>query len=82
MTRVFFPPSVRNRIRQKNYFFQELTTMLTGHGKIRSHLYRFGLTDNAMCTCEEEQTADRLIVQCKKLRNQRNEMKKTNKKQW
>ena len=56
--------------------FRELTTMLTGHGKIRSHLYRFGLTDNAMCTCEEEQTADRLIVQCKKLHNQRNEMKK------
>jgi len=46
-------------------------------------LYRFGQTDNAICPCEEEeQTADHLIVQCKKLHNQRNEMKKTNKKQW
>jgi hypothetical protein len=51
--------------------------MLTGHGKIRSYLYRFGLTDNVMCTCEEkEQTADRLIFQCKKLHNQINAMKK------
>ena len=30
-----------------------------------------------MCQCEEEQqTTDHLIFQCKKLRNQRNEMKK------
>jgi len=33
---------------------------------------RFGLTDNLMCPCEEEeqQTSDHLIFQCKKLRNQ------------
>ena len=51
--------------------------MLTGHGKLRSYLHRFGLTDNAMSPCEEEeQTADRLIFQCEKLRNKRNEMTK------
>ena len=66
-----FSPSVRNRLRQKIPVFPELTTMLTGHGEIRSYLYRCGLTDNAMCPCEEEeeQTADQLIYQCKKLCN-------------
>jgi len=49
--------------------------MLTGHGTLRSYLYRFGLTDNPMCPCEEEeQTADHLIFQCKKLSDPRNEM--------
>jgi len=54
--------------------FAEFTTVLTGHGKLRSYLHRFGLTDNPMCPCEEEQTRDHLIFQCKKLLKQRNEM--------
>jgi len=57
--------------------------MLTGHGKISSYLHRFGLKDNPMCPCEEEeQTIDHLIFKCKKLSNQRNEMIMTNKKHW
>jgi len=49
--------------------------MLTGHGKISSYLHRFGLKDNPMCPCEEEQqTVDHLIFKCKKLSNQRNEI--------
>jgi hypothetical protein len=51
--------------------------MATGHGKLISYLHRFGLTDNPICSCEEEeQPTDHLIFQCKKLSNQRNEMKK------
>jgi len=49
--------------------------MVTRHGKLRSYLHRFGLTDNPMCACgqDNEQTASHFILQCKKLRNQRNE---------
>ena len=73
VTKDFFP-SVRNRLLQKIPLFPELTTMLTGHGKISSYLHRFGLIDNPMCQCEEEQqTLDHLILKCKKLSNQRNE---------
>ena len=55
--------------------FPELTTMLTGHGNIKSYLYRLGLTDNRMCPCEEEeQTVDHLIFKCKKVHKHRNEM--------
>jgi hypothetical protein len=36
-----------------------------GHGKLRSNLHRFGLIDNPMCPCEEEeeQTTDHLMFQ-------------------
>ena len=45
------------------------------HGKLRLYLHRFGLTDDPMWPCEEEeQTTDHLMFQCKKLRNQRNEI--------
>ena len=54
VTKAFFP-SVRNRIREKIPIFPEFTTMVTGHGKLRSYLHRFGLTDNPMCPCEEEE---------------------------
>jgi hypothetical protein len=49
--------------------------IVTGHGKLRSYLYRFGITDNPMCPCEEEeQTSDHLIFKCKRLNKQRNDM--------
>jgi hypothetical protein len=50
--------------------------MVTGHGKLKSYLHRFGLTDNPMCPCEEEeeQTTDHLIFRCNKLHNQRIEI--------
>jgi len=56
--------------------------MVTGHEELRSYLHGFGLTDNPMCPCEEEeeqQPAYHLIFQCKKLRNKRNEMIKQTK---
>jgi hypothetical protein len=35
--------------------------MTKGHGKLRSYPYSFGLKDNPMCPCEEEeQTTDHL----------------------
>jgi len=70
-----FFPSVRNRLLQKIPLFPELTIILTGHGKISLYLHRFGLIDNPMCPCEEEeQTVDHLIFKCKKLSNRTNEM--------
>jgi hypothetical protein len=49
--------------------------MVTGHGKLKSYFYRFGLTDDPICLCEEgEQTVDHLLFRCKKLKKQRNEM--------
>ena len=50
---------------------------INGNGtwEIKIVLYRFRLTDNPTCPCEEaeDQTADRLIFRCKELHNQRTE---------
>ena len=72
-----FFPSVRNRLLQKIPIFLVFTTVVTGHGKLRSYLHRFGLTNILTCPCEEEEeeeeTRDCLIFQYKKLRIRRNE---------
>jgi len=49
VTKAFFL-SVRNRLQQKIPLFPEFKTLTRGHGKLRSYLHRFGLTDNPMCT--------------------------------
>jgi hypothetical protein len=65
---------VRKRLREKIPIFPEFTILVTGHGKLRSYLHRFGITDNPMRPCEEQQTSDNLIFECKRLNNQRNVM--------
>jgi len=48
---------------------------VTGHGKQRLYLNRFGITDHSMCPCEVKgKTSDYLIFQCKRLNSQRNNM--------
>jgi hypothetical protein len=59
---------------RKNPIFPEFIMLVTGHGKLRSYLHRFGIRDNPTCPCEEEQTSDHLIFQCKRLNKQRNDM--------
>jgi hypothetical protein len=52
----------------------EFTAIVTGHGKTKSHLHRFKLTDNPMCPCNEgEQSPEHLI--CKILEFQRSSLK-------
>jgi len=69
-----FIPSVMNRLRENVPIFQEFTILLTGHGKLRSYLHRFGITDNPMCPCdEEEKISEYSKFQCKELNNQRND---------
>jgi hypothetical protein len=77
VTKAFFP-SVRHRLRQELPVSPEFTSVVTGHGKLRSYFYRFGITDNPMCPCEEaeDQTTDHLLFRCKKLRNHRTDMVK------
>jgi len=75
LTKSFFP-FVRNRLRQELPVSTEFTSVVTGHGKLRSYLHRFGIIDNPTCPCAEaeDRTTDHLIFRCKKLRKQRTEM--------
>ena len=53
VTQAFFP-SEKKRLTQKIPIFPELTTLLTGHGNIKSYLYRLGLTDNRIALVKEK----------------------------
>jgi hypothetical protein len=49
-----------------------VTTIMTGHGNIRSYLHRLKIIGSPECPCNHGiQTVDHLIFQCKRLRNER-----------
>jgi hypothetical protein len=53
----FFLSSVLQRLR--------LAIMVTGHGKTRSYMYRFRITEGETCTCKKgPQTVGHLLLEC------------------
>jgi hypothetical protein len=73
--RSFFP-SAEQRLKMKLPIAPEFTAIVTGHGKTKSYLHRFKLTDNPTCPCNEGvQTPEHLIYDCKLLEVQRSSLK-------
>jgi hypothetical protein len=69
ITKEFFP-GVESRLAVSLKLSPNVTTIMTGHGNIRSYLHRLKLIGSPECPCNHGiQTADRLIFQCKRLRN-------------
>ena len=53
-----------------------VTTIMTGHGNIRSYLHRLKITGGPECPCKHgTQTVDHLIFQSKRLKNEREILK-------
>jgi len=51
------------------------TTMIRGHGNIKSYLHRFKVTESSTCPCgTTEQTIDHLIFQCELLGKERDKL--------
>ena len=54
----------------------KVTTIMTGHGNIRSYLHRLKIIGSPECPCKHDiQTVDRLIFQCNMLNNERENLK-------
>ena len=71
ITKDFFP-SVESRLAVNLQLSSNITTIMTGHGNIRSYLHRLKITGDAECPCKHGiQTVQHLIFQCKKLKNER-----------
>jgi hypothetical protein len=65
-----FFPSVESRLAVNLKLSPNLTTVMTGHGNIRSCLHRLKIIGSPECLCKHGiQMADHLIFQCKRLRN-------------
>jgi len=48
-----FFQSIEQRLKMKLPKTPEFTAVVTGHGKTKSYLHRFKLTDNPTCPCNE-----------------------------
>jgi hypothetical protein len=55
-----------------------LSTIATGHGKLRSYFHGFKIIDDPTCLCKNSpQTADNLLWECELLRKQRQALRNT-----
>jgi len=67
---------VAERIKMKINLTQNLTAIVTGHGKTKAYLHRFKIAENATCPCGKmHQTTDHLIFECELLTKERNRLK-------
>ena len=71
ITKQYFP-SIEERLKKKIRITQNITAMLTGHGKTRAYLHRFKIRAESQCVCQQgEQTIDHLLYDCNQLEAQR-----------
>jgi len=71
---VYFP-IVANRLNMKINITHNFTTMVTGHGNIRSYLHRFKILDTPTCLCgTKDQKIDHLLYECELLNKERNSL--------
>jgi len=74
-TKEYFP-IFADRLNMNISTNQHLITMMTGHGNIKSYIYRFKLTTSPKCPCDKnDQTTDRLLYECELLKTQRHSLK-------
>jgi hypothetical protein len=77
ITKSFFPKTAE-RLKLEVNVTTNLTTIVTGHGNIKSYLHKRKILDSPMCSCKsEEQTVDHIIFECKLLEQERERLKAT-----
>jgi len=75
LTKTFFP-KVKDRLAKRLQMCLNLSTVITGQGKLRAYLHRFKIIEDLMCRCEmNPQTTDHLTRECTLLSKQRQSLK-------
>jgi hypothetical protein len=71
ITREYFSV-VADRLKMKINITPNLTTMVTGHGNVRSYLNRFKIIETPVCPCNTtDRTIDHLLFECELLNRER-----------
>jgi hypothetical protein len=74
ITREFFPV-VTKRLQMNINITQNFTTVITGHGNIRSYSHRFKISDTPDCPCgTADQTTDHFLFECELLNAERGKL--------
>jgi len=75
LTKSFFP-KVKDRLAKRLQMCLHLSTIVTGHGKLRAYLHRFKIIEDLMCPSKmNPQTTDHLTWECALLCKQRQSLK-------
>jgi hypothetical protein len=70
--RYHYFPEVAERLKNKIHLTPNLTTMITGHGNIKTNLHKFKLIDSPNCPCgHNDQTTDHVLFKCTLLNEER-----------
>jgi hypothetical protein len=68
-------PAVAERLKMKINITQNFTSMVTGHGNIRSYLHRFKIIETPICPCgTKDQTILHLLFECELLNKERDRL--------
>ncbi|KAJ4426793.1 hypothetical protein ANN_26592 [Periplaneta americana] len=75
ITKSFFP-NINDRLKLKLNITPNFTTIITGHGNIKSYLHKYKIIDSPLCPCNnDEQTIDHLLYNCKLLEREKDILK-------
>jgi len=75
ITETFFP-KITDRLKLKINVTPNFTTMVTGHGNIKSYLYKLKIKDSPMCSCKRvEQTIDHILFEYELVEQERDRLK-------
>ena len=71
-------PVVAEKLKIKINITQNFTTMVTGHGNIRSYLHRFKIIKTPICPCgTTDQSIDHVLLDCELLNKERDSLMST-----
>jgi len=71
-----FFPKIEDRLKLRLNATPNFTAIVTGHGNIKSYLYKYKIIDNPMCPCKKgDQTVDHILFDCTLLEQERDKLK-------
>ena len=71
ITKTFFPKTA-DRLKLNIIVTPNFTTMVTGHGNIKSYLYKYKIMYSPMCSCKRgEQTIHHILFDCELVEQER-----------
>jgi len=71
-----FFPKITDRLKLKISATPNFTAIVTGHGNIRTYLYKYKIIESPVCSCDEgEQSVDHIIYECKLFEQERTKLK-------
>ena len=75
ITQSFFS-KIADRLKLRINATPNFTTIVTGHGNIKTYLYKHKITESPMCSCDEgEQSVDHILYESKLLEHERDRLR-------